>query len=138
MQAADLAPSSAAGVAADPATFWQRFVAAVREERKLISAWLEAGALLSLKDGDVQIGFPPDQSFSKDFLEGSHLGFIEEIASGILGRMAKVRMLVREGVTATPVAVTPPPVVRDHMEEFKDDALIRKALEEFKGRLELA
>jgi DNA polymerase-3 subunit gamma/tau len=127
-----------AGKAADPASFWQNFVAAVREERKLISAWLEAGAVLSLSPTEVHIGFPPDQSFSKDYLEGSHLGFLEDVASRILRSKAKVRMTVQEGVTATPVASTPPPPPRDPMAEFKDDALIRKALEEFRGRLELA
>jgi DNA polymerase III subunit gamma/tau len=122
----------------DPTTFWQNFVAAVRQDRKLISAWLEAGAVVSLQPNEVHIGFPPDQSFAKDFLEGSHLSFLEDVASGILGSKAKVRMSVREGITATPVATTPPPPSKDPMAEFKDDALIRKALEEFRGRLELA
>ena len=104
----------------------------------MISAWLEAGALLGVKDNEVQLGFPPDQSFAKDFLEGSHLSFLEEVATRLLGRKAKVRLQVREGVKAAPVPVEPPPPRRDPMEEFKDDALIRKALEDFRGRLELA
>ena len=122
----------------DATTFWNAFVSTVREERKLISAWLEAGAVVGLTSSDVQIAFPPDQSFSKDFLEGSHLPFLEEIASRIIGSKVKIRMVVKEGVTAVPVANTPPPPPRDPMAEFKDDALIRKALEEFRGRLELA
>ena len=75
---------------------------------------------------------------AKDFLEGSHLSFLEEVATRLLGRKAKVRLQVREGVKAAPVPVEPPPPRRDPMEEFKDDALIRKALEDFRGRLELA
>ena len=130
--------AQAAGGALDATTFWNAFVSTVREERKLISAWLEAGAVVGLTSSDVQIGFPPDQSFSKDFLEGSHLPFLEEIASRIIGSKVKIRMVVKDGVTAIPVANTPPPPPRDPMAEFKDDALIRKALEEFRGRLELA
>jgi DNA polymerase III subunit gamma/tau len=124
--------------AVDPTSFWPAFVDAVRQDRKLISAWLEAGALLGVHENEVQLGFPPSQSFAKDFLEGSHLSFLEEVASRLLGRKARVRLQVREGVTSAPVPVEQPPPPRDPMEEFKDDALIRKALEEFRGRLELA
>jgi DNA polymerase-3 subunit gamma/tau len=122
----------------DASTFWTRFVEAVRQDRKLISAWLEAGTVLEVKEGEVVLGFPPEQQFAKEFLEGSHLGFLEETATQLLRSKTKIRMQVREGVTATPVATAPPPPPRDPMEEFKDDALIRKALEEFRGRLELA
>jgi DNA polymerase-3 subunit gamma/tau len=128
----------APAAAVDAASFWPAFVDAVRQDRKLISAWLEAGALLDVQENEVQLGFPPDQSFAKDFLEGSHLSFLEEVASRLLGRKARVRLQVREGVTSAPVPVEQPPPPRDPMEEFKDDALIRKALEEFRGRLELA
>ena len=80
---------------------------AVRQDRKLISAWLEAGALLSVRENEVDLGFPPDQSFAKDFLEGSHLSFLEDVASRLLGRKARVRLQIREGVTASPVPVVP-------------------------------
>jgi DNA polymerase-3 subunit gamma/tau len=145
-EAAAATPAPPASAAAQPnasaqgdpaASFWPNFVAAIRKERMLISAWLEAGAPLSIQRNEVQIAFPPDQSFAKEFLDG-HVSFLEEVASSILGSKVKLRMLIKEGVTATPVAATPPPPPRDPMAEFKDDALIRKALEEFRGRLELA
>ena len=76
-------------------------VAAVRRDRKLISGWLEAGALTRVDDKTVQIGFPPEQAFSKDFLEQGHREFLTEAASTILGRNVRISLEVRDGVVAT-------------------------------------
>jgi hypothetical protein len=113
--------------------FWARFVDAIRRDRKLISAWAEAGALLSLDGSAVTIGFPPNQSFAKDFLEGGHLDFLTDKATEILGRKTKVRLETRDGLVVAPPP--PPPVPRDPMEEYKDDPLIRKALEIFRAEI---
>ncbi len=117
--------------------FWQALVESVRRDRKLISAWLEAGGLLRSEGSLVQIGFPPDQAFSKDFLAG-HLDFLAGAASAILGRKVNVSLEVREGLVATPVAQPPPVAKLDPMEEFKRDPLIRKALEIFRAEVQPA
>ena len=118
--------------------FWQALVEAVRRDRKLISAWLEAGALIRIEGPLVQIGFPPSQGFSKEFLEQGHRDFLASAASAILGRKVNVSLEIREGIVVTPVAPPPPVAKLDPMEEFKRDPLIRKALEIFRAEVQPA
>ena len=114
--------------------FWAAFVEAVRRDRKLISAWLESGALIGIEGTFVNIGFPPDEAFAKDFLEQSHREFLEVTAASILGKKVTVRLQLREGIVAAQSAQ--PEVKRDPMEEFKNDPLIRKALEIFRAEVQ--
>jgi DNA polymerase-3 subunit gamma/tau len=119
--------------------FWAALVNAVRGERKLITAWLESGTLLGIEGSSVLIGFPPDHAFSKDLLEQDHKDVIEKIASSILGRRMTVRMEVREGIAGVrPVPAAPAAEKRDPVDEFKNDPLIRKALEIFKAEIQPA
>jgi DNA polymerase-3 subunit gamma/tau len=128
------AASEPAPAAPVPAEFWRLFLEVVRRDRKLISAWVESGALLGIEGSVVTIGFPPSQGFAKDFLEQGHLDFLAERAGEILGRKMRVRLESREGLVVAPPP--PPPAPKDPMEEFKDDPLIRKALEIFKAEIQ--
>jgi DNA polymerase-3 subunit gamma/tau len=119
-------------------TFWQSLVASVRRDRRLISAWLEAGALICIEGPLVKIGFPQDQSFSKDFLEQGHRDFLAGAASAILGRKVNVSLEVRDGIVVTPIAQPPPEAKLDPLEEFKRDPLIRRALEIFRAEIQPA
>ena len=118
--------------------FWKALIESVRRDRKLISAWLEAGALIRIEGATVQIGFPQEQSFSKDFLEKDHSAFLASAAGAILGRKVNVSLEVRDGIVVTPVAQPPPAAKLDPMEEFKSDPLIRKALEIFRAEVQPA
>ena len=118
--------------------FWQALVEAVRRDRKLISTALEAGALIHIEGPAVQIGFPQDKEFSKEFLEQGHRDFLAATASAILGRKVNVSLEMREGIVVTPVAQPPPAAKLDPMEEFKRDPLIRKALEIFRAEVQPA
>jgi DNA polymerase-3 subunit gamma/tau len=132
---------SVAAVAAPPVSdeaFWKALVESVRRDRKLISAWLEAGALIRIEGATVQIGFPPDQAFSKDFLEQGHREFLANAASAILGRKVNLSLEIRDGIVAKPLPQPPPEPKLDPMEEFKRDPLIRKALEIFRAEVEPA
>ena len=117
--------------------FWKTLVESVRRDRKLINAWLEAGALLKIDGATVRIGFPPEQSFAKEFLEQGHQDFLEQAASAILGTKARLVMEIREGVVAAPLPAAVE-VKRDPVEEFKNDPLIRKALEIFRAEVQPA
>ena len=138
-------PEPAARVAEPPpaappvsdAEFWKAFVETVRRERKLISSALESGALVKIDAAGVCVGFPPGQQFSKELIESSHVEFLAKIASSILGRTVRLKLEIREGVVAAPLPVVPE-VKRDPMEEFKNDPLIRKALEIFRAEIQPA
>ena len=127
-------PAPAAPVSNE--AFWKTLVETVRRDRKLITAWLEAGALIRIEGAVVQIGFPPDQAFSKDFLEQGHRDFLASTASAILGRKVSVSLDLREGIVAKPLPPPPPEPKLDPMEEFKRDPLIRKALEIFRAEVQ--
>jgi DNA polymerase-3 subunit gamma/tau len=118
--------------------FWKALVESVRRERKLISGWLEAGALIRVDGPAVQIGFPPDQAFSKDFLEQGHRDFLAAAAGAILGRKVNLSLEIRDGIVANPLPQPPPEPKLDPMEAFKRDPLIRKALEIFRAEVQPA
>ena len=129
-------PPAAPAATMDSGEFWTAFVEAVRRDRKLISAWLESGALIGIEGASVNIGFAPGEAFAKDFLEQSHREFLEATAASILGKKVTVRMQLREGIVAVrPAKPAAPEEKRDPMEEFKDDPLIRKALEIFRAEV---
>ena len=127
------APAGPAAAAVDGVEFWRGFLDAVRRDRKLISAWVEAGALLGIEGGTLTIGFPATQAFAREFLEQGHLDFLADKAAEILGRKVKVRLETREGLIVAPPP--PPPTQRDPMEVYKDDPLIKKALEIFRAEI---
>jgi DNA polymerase-3 subunit gamma/tau len=116
--------------------FWKALVESVRHDRKLISAWLEAGALLKIDGSTVQIGFSPEQSFAKDFLEG-HRDFLTQTAGAILDKKVRLVMELREGVVGAPLPAAVE-TKRDPMAEFKNDPLIQKALEIFRAEVQPA
>lgn len=120
---------------------WPELVQAVRNERPLISMWLESGVLAEIKGGFAYVHFPKDQPLAVEYLvQDSNRLFLEGILSVISGVSLKLRTELRDTVVLRPVAkqerVVEKVVVKDPMEEFKNDPLIRKALEIFKGRLE--
>jgi hypothetical protein len=125
----------------ETADFWTAFVQEVRQRRKLISAWVEGGALLRIEGGLVELGFPTDQKFAMDFLQKSHRAFLEEIATQLLGRSIELKFELKEGLVPAP----PPPQIEsaplapaDPTVDFKNDPLIRRALELFKAEIQPA
>ena len=119
--------------------FWPSLISRVRQNRKLISAWVESGALTGIQGDVVLVGFPSDQAFAMDFLHKSHRGFLEEIASELLGRPVTMRFSLQEGLVVQPTPPEPekpaaPPV--DHVADFKNDPLIRRALELFRAEIQ--
>ena len=112
-------------------SFWPAFLQAIKLERPLIIGLVQPGSLMEIKAGTAIIAFPPNRDFDKSMLE-THIKFMEEIATSLLGSPTRIRLELREGVTAAPVVVDN----RDPMEVFKDDPKIRRVLELFQGTLQ--
>lgn len=75
--------------------FWKQLVVAVRNDRKLISAWLEAASQYS-GDGDViYLYYTKDNAFAADFLEGSHQSFLDECAARIHGHPLTLKFKIQ-------------------------------------------
>jgi len=111
--------------------FWQAFVDTIKRDRNLIVGLVKGGVLMGNEGGVVTIAFPPDQSFAKEMLD-THVKFMDEVATAIMGAPTRVKLEIREGVVPAPVVVDN----RDPMEIFKDDPKIRKVLELFQGTLQ--
>ena len=101
--------------------------------------WIEAGMLVDLDPVTATIAFPTDQSLALEYCEqANNRKFLEEVASRLTKRVLKLKFIKREGlvVTAIPVVEKKPEFAGDPMEVFKNDPLIRKALEMFKAELQ--
>jgi hypothetical protein len=102
--------------------------------------WLESGALLSAGSGKAVIGFSKDQNLAFDYIQQSNnKAFLEEVLTEIVGLPTALSCEKHDSVQLVPVPKPAPAAAeqaRDPMEDFKDDPLIRKALELFKARLE--
>jgi DNA polymerase-3 subunit gamma/tau len=115
---------------------------AVRRDRPLISTWLEAGTLLEVAGRKVRLGFPPAQKMAMESLvRPNNRGFLEKLLTQLTGEPRELVCEAREGLVVQPVtlpAPAPEPAPPDPMEEFKNDPLIRKALEIFQAEIQPA
>jgi DNA polymerase-3 subunit gamma/tau len=128
-------PAPAPKVAPASDAFWPALRAEVKRQRPLISMWVEAGTLLAVESGTVTIGFPPDQSLAVEYCDQpNNRKFLEDVSKQLTGESLSLRFLTREGLS-TPLPPAPEPP-KDPMAEFKNDPLIRKALELFKAEIQ--
>ena len=127
---------------APPATtdpeLWTRFMVEIREKKPFIKGWLETGMLLSLENGVATIGFPDKDAFSKESLDKpAQRQFLEETLGRLTGQPVRVKLELRADLVVPHLVLpqkVPEPVI-DPMEAFKNDPLIRHALEIFKAEI---
>ena len=123
----------------DPIALWTDVLVAVRRDRPLIMTWLEVGTLLDVTDSTVRLGFPPQQAMAMESLvRPNNRSFLEKLFAQITGHPRTLECEAREGLVVEPTNLPPPPAEpapADPMEEFKNDPLIRKALEIFQAEI---
>jgi DNA polymerase-3 subunit gamma/tau len=133
-------PPAETGKALDVEALWPSLVERVRRERSFISMWVESGVLEEICAGSAVFAFAEEQSLAADYIvKDGHREFLEGVLFDLTGLRLKVLTQLRESVQRRPVAQPPPAAKappKDPMDEFKNDPLIRKALEIFKARLE--
>ena len=126
----------------DVTALWTDVLVGVRKERPLISTWLEAGMLLGVDERTVRLGFPPAQRMAMDSLaRPNNRTFLEKLFAGLTGQKRELVCEAKEGLVVTPANLPPPepePKAADPMEEFKNDPLIRRALEIFQAEIQPA
>ena len=121
---------------------WREVLTAVQTSRPLIAGWVHGFALLELKSDTAVIGYAPENAVAAESCQlPGNRKFLEEVIARVTGRELALRFVQRDGLQSAP-APEPPEVkveaVRDPMEEFKRDPLIRKALEMFKAQIQPA
>ena len=120
---------------------WPSLLSVVRTQRPLMSPWLEAGTPLGIDGSLFLVGFPKDQSISMESIQrANNRKLLDELLTALAGRPLTIKCEIRNGLVVAPVVlperkVEPP---ADPMEEFKNDPLIKKALEIFKAEIQPA
>ena len=133
-------PKPEAATPIDHAVLWQKMVEQVRTRRRLISPWVEAATVLGTEGRFLVVGFPPQQKTAMESLSIPRTReFLEALIKEISGHAWSIKFVLKEGLPVaapgeTPVAA-PPPKKQETQASFKDDPLIREALEIFKGEI---
>ena len=125
--------------AIDP-ELWVRLLLEIRDKKPLLRSWVEAGALLGITKGICTLGFPEKAAFAMESLnKPAPRTFLEEVLARLTGQPITVQLELRPGLVVTPVDLPEkaPQVATDPMEEFKNDPLIRHALDIFKAELQM-
>jgi DNA polymerase-3 subunit gamma/tau len=121
----------------DPTEAWKKTVEKVRATRRLIASWVEAGTALGVEGRFLVVGFPSEQKTAMESLSiPKTRDYIDAILKETSGQDWKIKFVVKEGLPVA--AATPEPVAPKKAETqatFKDDPLIREALEIFKGEI---
>ena len=114
---------------------WLRVLQEVSSRRPLILSWIESASPLRFESGTLTLGFPKDRAIAVESLSRANTkAFLEEICGEVLGQACKLQFELKDGLTPVPRPAVPKSV--DPMEDFKNDPLIRKALELFKAEIQ--
>src|SRR2546421_10427783 len=115
---------------------WRKTIEQVRAKRRLIAGWVEAGTALGIEGRFLTVGFPPEQKTAMESLSiPKTRDYLDAVLKEISGQDWKIKFVVKEGLpVATPVE-SAAPKKPETQATFKDDPLIREALEIFKGEI---
>jgi len=118
---------------------WSQVVTEVRAKKPLLRAWAEAGTLASLAGGVAVIAFPEDQAFAMESLSKPITRkFLQETITRFAGQPVELKFEKRAGLQVAPVELpeTSVQAPADPMAEFKNDPLIKRALELFQAEIQ--
>jgi len=127
----------------DMTVVWSKVVQLASTRRPLIKTWIDSATLLGTEGRQVRLGFPPDQkTVMESILRPSNLSFLEALFKELTGTDWKLKLSLVEGLPAAEPRSEPPsqpdrPASKpdEGFDSFKDDPLIRAALEIFKGEI---
>ena len=134
---------AAAPSSIDMTAVWPKAVQLAYTRRPLIKTWIELARLLGTEGRNVSLGFAPDQKTVMESLaRPANRSFLEALLKEITGTDWTVKMRLVEGLPSSPPpeetrAETEPgkPKTNDSLDSFKNDPLIKEALEIFKGEI---
>jgi DNA polymerase-3 subunit gamma/tau len=125
------------GHSVDPKDAWKKTVEKVRATRRLIAGWVEAGTALGAEGRFLVVGFPPEQKTAMESLSiAKTRDYIDAVLKEVSGHDWKIKFVLKEGLPNPVAAETvAQPRKPETPATFKDDPLIREALEIFKGEI---
>ena len=135
------APASSAAPA-DMVETWPKLVQLVYKRRPLIRDWINAARFLGVQGREVLVGFAPEEKLMMESLaRPTNHSFLEGLLKELTGSEWTLKLKIAKDL---PPAEPPPPETQtepeatkpnDPIESFKDDPLIKEALEIFKGEI---
>ncbi|PYJ09905.1 MAG: DNA polymerase III subunit gamma/tau [Verrucomicrobia bacterium] len=119
----------------DAGKVWQQVTARIPSQKAFLRNSAAAAHVLGIEGRSLLLGFAPDEKSLMDILgTPANRKFLETVLHEITGGNWGVKMIVKDDLVPRPEhlpeSVTTPPV-----SDFKDDPLIREALEIFKGEI---
>ena len=137
-------PAAADAAPADAEVIWAQAVSEIRTRRPLIRSWIESAKALGTEGRFFHLGFPPEQKTAMEQLAMPRSrDFLQSLLKEISGRDWDLKFSVKEGLVldAPKAEAAPAPngsaaaKAPDPAATFRDDPLIREALEIFKGEI---
>jgi DNA polymerase-3 subunit gamma/tau len=130
-------------ISSDLAMMWPKAVQLISTRRPLIKTWIDSATLLGTEDGCVSLGFAPDhKTVMESLARPPNRVFLEGLFKELTGTDWKLKLSLVEGLSAPapPSETSSEPEQRtskpdESFDSFKDDPLIRAALEIFKGEI---
>jgi DNA polymerase-3 subunit gamma/tau len=137
---AESAPLPIPPESTDFSTIWRKAVELASVRRPLLRNWIDAAQLLGTEGRHVLLGFAPEQKTSLESLERpATRGFIEALLQELTGSKWGVKMSLVQGLAPVEktqrAAETDKARPNNSVESFRDDPLIKEALEIFKGEI---
>ena len=121
---------------------WRKAVDQIKARRPLIKGWIDSARVLGRDGRFFLLGFPPEQKTAMESIAmPRNRDFLESVLKEISGRDWNLKFSLKEGLAVEPPKAEPAdeqPRTRKPAESaatFKDDPLIREALEIFKGEI---
>lgn len=133
---------AAAHAAIDMTAVWPKVVQLAYTRRPLIKTWIALAHLLGTEGRTVILGFAPgDKTVMESLARPANRSFLEELLRELTGSDWTVKLSLVDGMPASapapPAAASAPAKSAPHEpgDTFKDDPLIKEALEIFKGEI---
>ena len=121
------------------AAIWPKAVQLASARRPLIKSWIDSASLLGTEGRTVLLGFAPDQKTVMESLSRpSNRSFLEALLKELTGSDWTVKLSLAEGLPPDETRPELEPVragPNDSLESFRNDPLIKEALEIFKGEI---
>ncbi len=129
--------------AADMTAIWPKVVQLAYSRRPLIKTWIDSAKLMGTQGRNVLLGFAPEQKTVMESLSRpANRSFLEALLNELTGGDWTVKLSIAEG----PPPAEPPAASEakaesrkskpnDSLDSFKNDPLIKEALEIFKGEI---
>ncbi|HEV8184668.1 MAG TPA: DNA polymerase III subunit gamma/tau [Chthoniobacterales bacterium] len=130
----------------DLETLWKKTVDQIRARRPLIKGWVDSAKVLGQDGRSFLLGFPPEQKTAMDSIAmPRNREFLESLLKEISGRDWALKFSLKEGLKVDAPKQEEEPASNgapgkaakkgETTTSFKDDPLIREALEIFKGEI---